>query len=95
MQRSPVLIYVVLPIVLMLLLIFGLMLFLMASGTLFVTMHQSAATATPADFLYEEGKGRLKGKIILEDGSPNTEKIQLSYDSKRVTGTSSSSYSAS
>ena len=92
MQRSPAFYFVYIPIAMLLLFVFGLAIILMATGTRFVA---TPVPATPADFLYEEGKGRLKGKIILEDGSPNTEKVQLSYDSKRVTGTSSSSYSAS
>ncbi|WP_339744610.1 carboxypeptidase-like regulatory domain-containing protein [uncultured Rubinisphaera sp.] len=92
MQRSPAFYFVYIPIAMLLLFVFGLAIILMATGTRFVA---TPVPATPADIFYEEGKGRLKGKIILEDGSPNTEKVQLSYDSKRVTGTSSSSYSAS
>ncbi|HBN76629.1 MAG TPA: hypothetical protein DD473_12590, partial [Planctomycetaceae bacterium] len=42
---------------------------------------------------YEEGTGRVKGKILLEDGSPNTSEVSVHYHSERRTKNSSSSRS--
>lgn len=81
MQRSFVFLYIVLPITLMVLFITGVSIFLN-------TINSSS------EIIYKDGKGRLKGKIILEDGSPNTEKIHVSYTSRPNTETSNFNYSS-
>ncbi|WP_296461871.1 hypothetical protein [Rubinisphaera sp.] len=97
MKRSPTIYFVYLPIALMLFFVFGLSIWLASTGKQLEIAKQvvnpAATPAKPPTVPYEEGTGRVKGKILLEDGSPNTSEVSVHYHSERRTKNSSSSRS--
>ncbi|TWT64065.1 carboxypeptidase regulatory-like domain-containing protein [Rubinisphaera italica] len=97
MKRSPAFYFVYLPIALMLLFVFGLSIWLASTGQQLEIAKKVVTPAASPDKAptvpYEEGTGRVKGKILLEDGSPNTNEVTVHYHSERRTKNSSSSRS--
>ncbi len=85
-QRSAAFYYVLLPVLFLGAVLVGLTLWVILANQKMPPLSVEPASTTPAEVVYQSGKGRLKGRIVRKDGSPNTEAVFLSYDAERRTG---------
>ncbi|MCG6155344.1 carboxypeptidase-like regulatory domain-containing protein [Rubinisphaera margarita] len=85
-QRSATFYFVYVPILFLITVLLGLLIWVVVGNRRMpVVLHEEPA-AVPTEVFYQEGKGRLQGRIVRKDGSPNTEPVFLSYDAERRTG---------
>jgi len=92
MQRSATFTFVVLPILFMILVMVGLTIWMVASGSKPPVVMEVETVEEPPT-IYAKGEGTLRGTIVRADGSPNTTEVQLSYRSERKEENSSHSSS--